>query len=243
MVFIRHHTVAKGGGRTGVLLLARDRRHRGIERPAPDGRDHGRATRPPVGISMWRRLPDGDNWHHDSPACRDILLMQIVPFVRYYAYIEITPDRHQSLWEAYEEVKEQHPQASPCGRSTARPTSTRCSGICSRGACHELVATDCRVVRMDVLDAGTLQRGHRPHRRRGIPARYLPQPDRDHHRRADDGRLLLGGNAAGLQTLVLRQTVRADREELPARTDGAGLRDRDQLQPPASPISWRKTPP
>lgn len=52
---------------------------------------------------------DGDNWHHDSPACRTILLNTIMPLVRYFAYIEITPDRHQSLWEAYEGVKEQNP--------------------------------------------------------------------------------------------------------------------------------------
>lgn len=52
---------------------------------------------------------DGDNWHHDSPACRTILLNTIMPLVRYFAYIEITPNRHQSLWEAYEEVKERCP--------------------------------------------------------------------------------------------------------------------------------------
>lgn len=52
---------------------------------------------------------DGDNYAHDSPRCKDILLKKIMPFVRYYAYIEITPDRHQTLWEAYEEVKEQYP--------------------------------------------------------------------------------------------------------------------------------------
>ena len=52
---------------------------------------------------------DGDNWHHDSPACRTILLNTIMPLVRYFAYTEITPNRHQSLWEAYERVKEQCP--------------------------------------------------------------------------------------------------------------------------------------
>ena len=52
---------------------------------------------------------DGDNWHHDSPACRTILLNTIMPLVRYFAYTEITPNRHQSLWEAYKEVKEQCP--------------------------------------------------------------------------------------------------------------------------------------
>ena len=53
---------------------------------------------------------DGDNNDpRDSILCRKLLLEKIMPFVRYYAYIEITPGRHQSLWEAYEGVKAQHP--------------------------------------------------------------------------------------------------------------------------------------
>lgn len=34
---------------------------------------------------------DGDNWNDDSPICRDILINQIMPFVQYYTYVEITP--------------------------------------------------------------------------------------------------------------------------------------------------------
>ncbi|MCC7220102.1 MAG: YeaH/YhbH family protein [Candidatus Contendobacter sp.] len=109
VVFIRHHTVAKEvdeqeffysretGGTvvSSALQLAGDIM----------------AERYPV--SSWNlyvaQASDGDNWHHDSPACRDILLQRIMPYVRYYSYIEITPDRHQSLWEAYEEVRATHP--------------------------------------------------------------------------------------------------------------------------------------
>ena len=109
VVFIRHHTVAKEvdeqeffysretGGTvvSSALQLAGDIM----------------AERYPV--SSWNlyvaQATDGDNWHHDSPACRAILLQRIMPYVRYYSYIEITPDRHQSLWEAYEEVRATHP--------------------------------------------------------------------------------------------------------------------------------------
>jgi hypothetical protein len=49
---------------------------------------------------------DGDNWNNDSPRCRDILLNDILPFVQYFAYVEIMPRHHQSLWEAYLTVKE-----------------------------------------------------------------------------------------------------------------------------------------
>ena len=105
VVFIRHHTVAKEvdeqeffysretGGTvvSSALQLASDIM---VER---------------YPVASWNlyiaQASDGDNWHHDSPACRDILLQRIMPYVRYYSYIEITPDRHQSLWEAYEEVR------------------------------------------------------------------------------------------------------------------------------------------
>ena len=48
---------------------------------------------------------DGDNWHNDSDICRKLLNDKIMPFVQYYAYIEITSDRHQNLWEEYTLVK------------------------------------------------------------------------------------------------------------------------------------------
>ncbi|MNR18897.1 hypothetical protein D3C85_1356500 [compost metagenome] len=49
---------------------------------------------------------DGDNWNDDSPICRDILIKQIMPFVQYYTYVEITPREHQALWYEYEQVCE-----------------------------------------------------------------------------------------------------------------------------------------
>ncbi len=108
VVFIRHHTVAKEvdeqeffysretGGTvvSSALQLASDIM---VER---------------YPVASWNlyiaQASDGDNWHHDSPACRDILLQRIMPYVRYYSYIDITPDRHQSLWEGYEEVRATH---------------------------------------------------------------------------------------------------------------------------------------
>ncbi|WP_447531928.1 DUF444 family protein, partial [Pseudomonas aeruginosa] len=49
---------------------------------------------------------DGDKWNDDSPVCLDILLKQIIPFVQYYTYVEITPRGHQALWFEYERVRE-----------------------------------------------------------------------------------------------------------------------------------------
>lgn len=52
---------------------------------------------------------DGDNWNNDSPHCKDILMSRIMPFVQYYAYVEIMPRTHQSLWEEYLNVKAAFP--------------------------------------------------------------------------------------------------------------------------------------
>ena len=49
---------------------------------------------------------DGDNWNDDSPICREILTKQIMPFVQYYTYVEITPREHQALWFEYERIGE-----------------------------------------------------------------------------------------------------------------------------------------
>ena len=48
---------------------------------------------------------DGDNWDDDSPLCSRILSQELLPLVQYFAYIEITPNHHQALWEAYQTVK------------------------------------------------------------------------------------------------------------------------------------------
>lgn len=49
---------------------------------------------------------DGDNWADDSPTCGQILSKQLLPLVRYFAYIEITERQHQSLWREYNRLTE-----------------------------------------------------------------------------------------------------------------------------------------
>lgn len=49
---------------------------------------------------------DGDNWDNDSVTCRNLLISKIMPSLQYFAYVEITPDAHQSLWDEYERVAE-----------------------------------------------------------------------------------------------------------------------------------------
>lgn len=51
---------------------------------------------------------DGDNWHDDSPNCRQLLDEKLLPLVQYYAYIEITEGEPQNLWEEYETLTDEH---------------------------------------------------------------------------------------------------------------------------------------
>lgn len=48
---------------------------------------------------------DGDNWNDDSPLCRQLLNDSIMPLLQYYAYIEVTKEAHQNLWQEYLAVK------------------------------------------------------------------------------------------------------------------------------------------
>lgn len=51
---------------------------------------------------------DGDNWDNDSVTCRQLLINTILPAVQYYAYVEITEDKPQNLWEEYKQVQQHH---------------------------------------------------------------------------------------------------------------------------------------
>lgn len=53
---------------------------------------------------------DGDNWDDDSPRCARLLADRIMPMVQYFSYIEITPNAHQALWRAYEQLLQDFPQ-------------------------------------------------------------------------------------------------------------------------------------
>jgi uncharacterized sporulation protein YeaH/YhbH (DUF444 family) len=108
VVFIRHHTIAQEvdeqeffysretGGTvvSSALNLAYD------------------LLRERYDSSVWNiycaQASDGDNWDSDSVICREVLSEKLMPLMRYYAYVEITPRQHQSLWYAYQEVRMLH---------------------------------------------------------------------------------------------------------------------------------------
>lgn len=52
---------------------------------------------------------DGDNWNDDSPKCRQILEQDILPLIRYFAYIQVAAEE-QNLWTEYQQISALHPQ-------------------------------------------------------------------------------------------------------------------------------------
>jgi len=46
---------------------------------------------------------DGDNWHHDSGRCRELLSDKILPLTRYFAYVQVA-EEEQNLWQEYAQL-------------------------------------------------------------------------------------------------------------------------------------------
>jgi uncharacterized sporulation protein YeaH/YhbH (DUF444 family) len=105
IVFIRHHTQAQevdeenffraretGGTVVSSALVLMDEIIK--ERYSP---------------SDWNiyaaQASDGDNWHHDSGRCRELLTESILPKCRYFAYVQVA-DEEQNLWEEYARLQE-----------------------------------------------------------------------------------------------------------------------------------------
>ena len=51
---------------------------------------------------------DGDNWHHDSGRCRELLTETLLPKCRHFAYVQVA-EEEQNLWEEYVRVQETQP--------------------------------------------------------------------------------------------------------------------------------------
>ncbi|MFD2113649.1 YeaH/YhbH family protein [Thiorhodococcus fuscus] len=108
VVFIRHHTIAQEVDEQ-EFFYSRETGGTVVSSALNLAYEVVRERYDP---SVWNiyaaQASDGDNWDSDSGVCRDILMQQIMPLMRYYAYVEITPRQHQSLWYAYQEVMAAH---------------------------------------------------------------------------------------------------------------------------------------
>jgi uncharacterized sporulation protein YeaH/YhbH (DUF444 family) len=110
LVFIRHHTSAKEvseedffySRETGgtVVSSALELLHQIISKRYP-----------PAAWNIYAaQASDGDNWNADSPYCLELLQNKIMPTLQYFAYIEIMPRHHQSLWEMYQHLAKHYRQ-------------------------------------------------------------------------------------------------------------------------------------
>ena len=100
IVFIRHHTQAQevdeqnffhstetGGTVVSSALVLMD--------------EIARARYPTAEWNIYgAQASDGDNWHHDSGRCRELLANNILPLCRYFAYVQVA-EEEQSLWDEY----------------------------------------------------------------------------------------------------------------------------------------------
>ena len=199
---------------------------------------------------------DGDNWHHDSGRCRELLAQQILPLCRYFAYVQVA-EEEQNLWDEYSQLaadskifamrkvteaaniypvfrdlfkKEGARVDGMSALADRRPAVARAPLPLERAAERAVAFPERLVVRAD----RSLPRRD-PRHRRALRARHLSEPARGHHRRADDGRLCVGRHAGELPPLELRQGIHLHGEELSPRPHGARLRNRHQLATPASP--------
>ena len=105
LVFIRHHTVAKEVDEE-EFFYSRETGGTVVSSALKMMRDIIQDRYP---TSEWNiyaaQASDGDNWTDDSPVCRDLLVNSIMPFLQYYAYIEINEDTPiGNLWAEYENV-------------------------------------------------------------------------------------------------------------------------------------------
>jgi uncharacterized protein len=109
LVFIRHHTSAKEVSEEEFFYS----RETGgtVVSSALELLDEIITSRyPPNAWNIYAaQASDGDNWNADSPHCQDLLRDRIMPLLQYFAYVEIMPRHHQSLWEVYETLMRLYP--------------------------------------------------------------------------------------------------------------------------------------
>jgi len=105
IVFIRHHTQAQevdeenffraretGGTVVSSALVLMD--------------EIITARYPPGDWNIYAaQASDGDNWHHDSGRCRELLTESLLPKCRYFAYVQVA-EEEQNLWEEYVRLQE-----------------------------------------------------------------------------------------------------------------------------------------
>lgn len=107
LVFIRHHTQAQEVDEEN-FFHARETGGTVVSSALVLMEEIIRARYNPSEWNIYgAQASDGDNWHHDSGRCRELLADKILPLCRYYAYVQVA-EEEQNLWEEYTQLLEGH---------------------------------------------------------------------------------------------------------------------------------------
>ena len=107
LVFIRHHTQAQEVDEEN-FFHARETGGTVVSSALVLMEEVIRARYNPSEWNIYgAQASDGDNWHHDSGRCRELLDDKLLPLVRYFAYVQVA-EEEQNLWDEYAHLLEAH---------------------------------------------------------------------------------------------------------------------------------------
>ena len=103
IVFIRHHTQAQEVDEEN-FFHARETGGTVVSSALVLMEEIIRARYSPSEWNIYgAQASDGDNWHHDSGRCRELLQQKILPLCRYFAYVQVA-EEEQNLWTEYLQI-------------------------------------------------------------------------------------------------------------------------------------------
>ncbi len=103
IVFIRHHTQAQEVDEEN-FFHARETGGTVVSSALVLMEEIIRARYSPSEWNIYgAQASDGDNWHHDSGRCRELLEEKLLPLCRYFAYVQVA-DEEQNLWQEYAQL-------------------------------------------------------------------------------------------------------------------------------------------
>jgi len=103
IVFIRHHTQAQEVDEEN-FFHARETGGTVVSSALVLMEEIIRARYSPSEWNIYgAQASDGDNWHHDSGRCRELLAEKLLPLCRYFAYVQVA-EEEQNLWEEYAQL-------------------------------------------------------------------------------------------------------------------------------------------
>jgi len=107
IVFIRHHTQAQEVDEEN-FFHARETGGTVVSSALVLMEEIVRARYSPSEWNIYgAQASDGDNWHHDSGRCRELLNDKLLPLCRYFAYVQVA-EEEQNLWEEYTQLASTH---------------------------------------------------------------------------------------------------------------------------------------